>query len=171
MPCPLLLIDRREQRVSSPKKGESSDEAHKRCGGPRGCLVDRFRNALDAELPKFQATGEAFDVRACMKDKSILSIPASSAVPFIKTIQESMAKVATQIGFTLKVWENQGQLTQWVQGFDYAINNKFQLIDLLAGADPRFLEPQVKAAKAAGLKVVGCEQPMPGGVTGAVPID
>jgi len=136
----------------------------------------RAQIELYRQLPKFQPPGEAFDARACMKEKSILSIPASSAVPFIKTIQESMAKVATQIGFTLKVWENQGQVTQWVQGFDYAINNKFQLIDLLAGADPRFLEPQVKAAKAAGLKVVaahltGYEQPMPGGVTGVVPID
>ena len=46
----------------------------------------------------------------------------------------------------------------------------------MAGADPRFLEPQVKAAEAAGLKVVaahltGYEQPIPGGVTGVVPID
>jgi ribose transport system substrate-binding protein len=127
-------------------------------------------------LPKFQAPGEAFDARACMKGKSILSIPASSAVPFIKTIERSIEKIAGEIGFTYKPWENQGQVTQWVQGFDYAINNKFQLIELLAGADPRFVEPQVKAAKAAGLLVVaahltGYEQPMPGGVTGVVPID
>jgi ribose transport system substrate-binding protein len=138
----------------------------------------RAREQLEPyrQLPKFVAPGEAFDARACMKGKSILSIPASSAVPFIKTIQESMAKLANEIGFTLKIWENQGQVTQWVQGFDYAINNKFQLIDLLAGADPRFVEPQVKAAEAAGLKVVaahltGYEQGMPGGVTGVVPID
>ena len=128
------------------------------------------------KLPTFQPPGQAFDAAACMKGKSILSIPASSAVPFIKTIQTSMSKVAKDIGFTLKIWENQGQPTQWVQGFDYAINNKFNLIDLLAGADPRFLEPQVKAAEAAGLKVVashltGYEQPLPGGVTGVVPID
>ncbi len=127
-------------------------------------------------LPKFEAPGEAFDAAACMKGKSILTIPASSAVPFIKTIQASMTNVAKDVGFNLRVWENQGQPTQWVQGFDYAINNKFNLIDLLAGADPRFLEPQVKAAEAAGLKVVashltGYEQPLPGGVTGAVPID
>lgn len=127
-------------------------------------------------LPKFEAPGEAFDAANCMKDKSIFSVPASSAVPFIKTIQSSMSKVAKDIGFNLKIWENQGQPTQWVQGFDYAINNKFNLIDLLAGADPRFLEPQVKAAEAAGLKVVashltGYEQPIPGGVTGVVPID
>ncbi len=79
-----------------------------------------------------------------------------------------MSKVAEKIGFNLKIWENQGQPTQWVQGFDYAINNKFNLIDLMAGADPRFLGPQVKAAEGAGLKVVaahltGYEQPIPAG--------
>jgi ribose transport system substrate-binding protein len=128
------------------------------------------------KLPTFQAPGEAFDARDCMKGKSILTIPASSAIPFIKTIQASMSKVAEEIGFKLKVWENQGQPTQWVQGFDYAINNKFSLIDLMAGADPRFLVPQVKAAEAAGLKVVaahltGYEQQIPAGVSGVVPID
>ena len=128
------------------------------------------------KLPTFQAPGEAFDAAACMKGKSILTIPASSAVPFIKTIQASMSQVAKVIGFDLKVWENQGQPTQWVQGFDYAINNKYNLIDLMAGADPRFLGPQVKAAEAAGLKVVaahltGYEQPIPAGVSGVVPID
>jgi ribose transport system substrate-binding protein len=138
----------------------------------------RAREQLELyrQLPKFQAPGEAFDARSCMKGKSILSIPASSAVPFIKTIQESIEKLAGVIGFTYKPWENQGQVTQWVQGFDYAINNKFQLIELLAGADPRFVEPQVKAAKAAGLLVVaahltGYEQPIPGGASGVVPID
>jgi ribose transport system substrate-binding protein len=138
----------------------------------------RARQQLEPyrQLPTFQAPGAPFDARACMKGKSILSIPASSAVPFIKTIEQSIAKIADEIGFTYKPWENQGQVTQWVQGFDYAINNKFQLIELLAGADPRFVEPQVKAAKAAGLLVVaahltGYEQPMPGGVSGVVPID
>ena len=53
-----------------------------------------------------------------MKGKSILSIPASSAVPFIKTIQESIEKLAGEVGFTYKPWENQGQVTKWVQGFD-----------------------------------------------------
>jgi ribose transport system substrate-binding protein len=138
----------------------------------------RAREQLEPyrQLPKFQAPGEAFDARACMKGKSILSIPASSAVPFIKTIQESIEKLAGEVRFTYKPWENQGQVTQWVQGFDYAINNKFQLIELLAGADPGFVEPQVKAAKAAGLMVVaahltGYEQPIPSGATGVVPID
>ena len=143
-----------------------------------GSDAARAREQLEPyrKLPTFQAPGEAFDARDCMKGKSILTIPASSAIPFIKTIQASMSKVADEIGFKLKVWENQGQPPQWVQGFDYAINNKFNLIDLMAGADPRFLAPQVKAAEAAGLKVVaahltGYEQPIPAGVSGVVPID
>src|SRR5262249_56759395 len=82
------------------------------------------------QLPKFQAPGEAFDARTCMKGKSILSIPASSAVPFIKTIQESIEKLAAEVGFTYKPWENQGQVTQGLQGFDYAINNELHLIEL-----------------------------------------
>ena len=80
----------------------------------------RARGQLEPyrQLPKFQAPGEAFDARGCMKGKSILSIPASSAVPFIKTIPESIEKLAGEVGFTYKPWENQGQVTQWVQGFD-----------------------------------------------------
>jgi ribose transport system substrate-binding protein len=128
------------------------------------------------QLPKFEPAGASFDARACMKGKSILSIPATSSVPFLKIIETSMEAVAKDVGFNLKVWENQGQPTQWVQGVDYAIANKYDLIDLLAGADPRFLEPQVKAAQNAGLKVIaahltGFEQSPPGGVNGVVPID
>jgi ribose transport system substrate-binding protein len=67
------------------------------------------------QLPKFEAPGEAFDAAACMKDKAILSIPASSAVPFIKTIQTRMEQVAKEVGFNFKIWENQGQPTQWVR--------------------------------------------------------
>src|SRR2546430_168468 len=97
------------------------------------------------KLPEFQAAGEPFDAKPCMAYKSIISIPASSAIPFLKTINDSMTKIATQVGFKLHVWENQGQVTQWVQGIDYAIANKFNLIDLLAGSDPRFLEPDRKS--------------------------
>lgn len=127
-------------------------------------------------IPTFTPPGPAFDARSCMKGKSILSVPASSAIPFLKTINTSMASIAKQVRFRFQAWENQGQVSQWVQGVNYGISNKFSLIDLLAGADPRSLEPQVKAARDAGIIVVaahltGFEQPVPGGVTDVVPID
>lgn len=127
-------------------------------------------------LPEFVAPGEPFDAASCMEGKSIFTIPASSAIPFIKTITDHKNALAEEIGFEHADWENQGNPTQWIQGIDYAVNNKFGLISLLAGADPRFFEPQVKAARDAGVEVVashltGLEQPVPGGVTAATSID
>ena len=44
-------------------------------------------------IPDFVASGEAFDAKACMDDKSIFTIPASSAIPFIKTITDHKAVI------------------------------------------------------------------------------
>ena len=111
-----------------------------------------------------------------MKGKRILGIPVSSANPFTKNINTAMANVAKEVGFTFTAWENQGQPSQWVQGMNYATNNKYDLIDLLGGTDPKVLAPQVKAATDAGIKVIashysGFEQPVPPGASGVVPID
>lgn len=129
-----------------------------------------------SKIPKFVAPGKPFDAKGCMKGKSIMSLPASSSVPFLATIDASMTKIAKMIGFKFKVWENQGQVAQWVQGMDFGTANKFSLIDLLAGTDPRALEPQIKAAKDAGTMVTashvtGFEMPVPGNVTAAIPIN
>jgi len=127
-------------------------------------------------IPEFTAPGEPFDARACMEGKSILTVPASSAIPFIKTIADQKDALAKELGFKHAQWENQGNPTQWIQGMDYAANNDFDLVSLLAGADPRFFEPQVKTAQAAGVKVVtshltGLEIPGPAGVDANTAID
>jgi ribose transport system substrate-binding protein len=127
-------------------------------------------------IPEFIAPGEPFDALACMADKSILTIPASSAIPFIKTIADGKNALAKALGFKHEQWENQGNPTQWIQGMEYAGNNGFDLISLLAGADPRFFEPQVKSAQDKGLKVVtshltGLELDAPAGVDANTAID
>jgi ribose transport system substrate-binding protein len=127
-------------------------------------------------IPDFVAPGEPFDAKTCMAGQSILTIPASSAIPFIKTIADLKSKLAETLGFKHEQWENQGNPTQWIQGMEYAGNNGFGLISLLAGADPRFFEPQVKAAQGKGLKVVsshltGLELAAPAGVDGNTAID
>src|ERR1700733_500860 len=106
------------------------------------------------DKPSFVAAGPAFDAKACMAGKSIISIPVSSANPFTANIEKAMAAAAAKVGFRFTVWENQGQSSQWVQGMNAAMNEKASLIDLLAGTDPRVLVPQVRAAKAAGVLVV-----------------
>ncbi|MEY8828512.1 sugar ABC transporter substrate-binding protein [Sedimentitalea sp. XS_ASV28] len=127
-------------------------------------------------IPAFTAPGPAFDAKACMADKSILTIPASSAIPFIKTIADAKDALADELGFKHEQWENQGNPTQWIQGMEYAGNNGFDVISLLAGADPRFFEPQVKAAQEKGVKVVtshltGLELEAPAGVDANTAID
>ncbi len=104
--------------------------------------------------PEFVVPGPAFDAQACMKGKTILSIPVSSANPFTANIEKAMAAAAKKVGFKFITWENQGQSSQWVQGMDTAVNQKVDLIDLLAGTDPRVLVPQVNAARAAKIPVV-----------------
>ena len=127
-------------------------------------------------LPTFVAAGEPLDAKACMADQAILTIPASSAIPFIKVIADQKSALATELGFKHEQWENQGNPTQWIQGMEYAANNGFNLISLLAGADPRFFEPQVKEAQAKGVKVVtshltGLELGAPAGVDANTAID
>lgn len=127
-------------------------------------------------LPEFVAPGEAFDASACMAGNSIFTIPASSAIPFITTIANHKNALAETLGFKHMVWENQGNPTQWIQGIEHAVNNDFDLVSLLAGADPRFFQPQVSTAQTAGVKVVtshltGLEQDAPAGVDGATAID
>ncbi len=104
--------------------------------------------------PAFVAAGPAFDARQCMKGKSIVSIPVSSANPFTANIEKAMAAAAAKVGFPFTTWENQGQSSQWVQGMNAAVNQKASLIDLLAGTDPRTLVPQVMAARAQKIPVI-----------------
>ncbi|MGE4369628.1 MAG: sugar ABC transporter substrate-binding protein [Burkholderiaceae bacterium] len=127
------------------------------------------------ELPKFVAPGPAFDAKACMAGKKVMSIPNSSANPFVKNINNAMKGVAEKVGFEFMEWQNQGQLTQWVQGVNYAVDNKFDLIDMIGGTDPKVLGPQIKRAQDAGIIAVashysGFEQAVPNNVE-TVPID
>jgi len=125
--------------------------------------------------PDFVAPGPPFDARACTRGKKILTIPVTTANPFTQKINQAMKKVADMVGFELLIWENQGRPPQWLQGINLAISQGFDLIDLLGGADPRVLVPQIEAAKKAGIAVVashfnGLEQTVPN-VTHTVPID
>jgi ribose transport system substrate-binding protein len=104
-------------------------------------------------LPTFVPPGEPFDAKKVMAGKKILTIPVSSANPFTKNITLAMIAVAKEVGFVVAEWENQARPTQWVQGMEYAINNKFDAIDMLGGVDPAVLGPQIQEAKKAGVKI------------------
>jgi len=103
--------------------------------------------------PAFVAPGEPFDA-TCAKGKTMVSIPNTSANPFVKGIIDRMTIAGKEVGFNVVEWQNQGQPNQWVQGVESAIRTKADAIDLPSGIDPSTIEPQIKAAKAAGIKVM-----------------
>lgn len=102
---------------------------------------------------KFDPPNPPFDAKACVQGKKLLVIPVSSANPFTKNIATAMIEAGKEVGLEVVEWENQARPTQWVQGFDYAINNGFNGITLLGGVNPAVLGPQIKQAKDAGVKV------------------
>jgi ribose transport system substrate-binding protein len=104
--------------------------------------------------PVFTAPGDPFDAKKCAAGKKMLSIPNNSGNPFLKGIIDRETTAGALVGLTVKEWQNQGQPSQWVQGFDQAIRDKYQIIDLISGIDPGTVQPQVKAASDAGVKVM-----------------
>ena len=104
--------------------------------------------------PVFTAPGAAFDARKCAAGKKMLSIPNSSANPFLKGIIKREVIVGQELGLQVQEWQNQGQPSQWAQGVEFAVRNKFDIINLISGVDPKTLEPQIRAAKAAGVRTM-----------------
>ncbi|MCB8881410.1 substrate-binding domain-containing protein [Acidisoma cellulosilytica] len=111
-------------------------------------VIDQYR-----KLPTFVAPGADFDIEATAKGKTMLSIPNTSANQFLKGIITREIAVGKEIGLKVQEWQNQGQPSQWVQGMDFAINNKISIVDLISGVNPAVVEPQMQAAKAAGVHV------------------
>ncbi|WP_236950452.1 sugar ABC transporter substrate-binding protein [Mycobacterium sp. MS1601] len=117
--------------------------------------VDGAREAYTAALaePVFEAPGPAFDA-AEATGKLIFNIPASSSIPYLEAMNENMADVAERVGVRYKYYANQGQPDQWTQGVQQAINEKADVLVLSGAPDPALLQPQLKEARAAGVKVI-----------------
>jgi ribose transport system substrate-binding protein len=123
-------------------------------------------------LPRFVVPGPAFDASKA-RGKTIFLIPESSAIPFINTIDQSMKKVAKLVGVKIVEYPNQAQPAQWVAGMNQGIAQKPDLILLQGAPDPRVLQPQLKAAKRAGIPVLVTHffeesDPLPPNVTALV---
>lgn len=123
----------------------------------KGIALAKARLAKYTHLPTFVAPGPSFNARKIMNHKIIFSIPVNSSDQFVQTLEDGMAAAAKKIGFKFVDYQNSGSPAQWVAGMDEAISEHVSVIDLLSGIDPRGLEPQIKAAKAAGIAVVASD--------------
>ncbi|EPX83214.1 monosaccharide ABC transporter substrate-binding protein, CUT2 family [Rubellimicrobium thermophilum DSM 16684] len=144
--CAALLLSCALTALAIPASAQEVDQAG----------LQRAAEALAPyqSLPVFEAPGEPFDARACAEGRRMLSIPNNSANPFLKGIIDRMKEAGALVGLEVVEWENQGQPSQWVQGFEYAIREGFDIIDLISGIDPATVDPQVRAATEAGVKVM-----------------
>ncbi|MEV6845754.1 substrate-binding domain-containing protein [Actinoplanes sp. NPDC051411] len=103
--------------------------------------------------PEFTSPGDPIDVSG-LKGKTIFSIPASSSVAFVNTVDKAMGEYAKDLGIKYVDYPNQQQQSQWVQGANQAISSHADAIDLLAGIPPEQLAPQIQQARAAGIPTI-----------------
>jgi ribose transport system substrate-binding protein len=103
--------------------------------------------------PAFTSPGPAINVSA-LKGKTIFSLPASSSVAFVNTVDQSMGGYAKALGLKYVDYPNQQQQSQWVQGVNQAVGSQVSAIDLVAGIPPDQLAPQLQQAKAAGIPTI-----------------
>jgi ribose transport system substrate-binding protein len=119
---------------------------------PADCNVDAAQAVVDEamKVPEFEAPGPAFDASAAA-GKSVVSIP-QLINPFNDANEAAMADAAKLAGVDFQKFTNDGKVTQYVQGFEQALANGVDGIDLF-GADARQLQPQIQAAHDAGVVV------------------
>lgn len=103
-------------------------------------------------VPAFEAPGEPIAV-ATLRGKRIFVIPIAET-PAGKAIEVAEQQAAAVVGLDLTFYSNQGAVADWVKGMQTAIAQKYDLILLENAPDPRQLQPQIQAAKAAGIPVV-----------------
>ncbi len=112
-------------------------------------LIEKY-----SKLPTFEAPGPAFDAKACMKDKKIFAIPLTDDNPFEVAILGGMQQAAKTVGFDFRGWQTQLSPDQWTQGINKAVEEHYNLIDLVGGLPPEYIAPQIAEARAKGVKVV-----------------
>lgn len=103
-------------------------------------------------IPEFAPPGPAFDISGA-KGKKILNIPASSANPFLSSIDAGMQEVARTAGISWIQYENQGDPADWGRGVDQAVTQDADVI-ILNAPDANLLGPKLRRARKAGVKVV-----------------
>lgn len=120
-------------------------------GGSLSALKSRL--AVYQKVAAFVPPGPSFDASKA-RGKTIFSIPVSSQNPFTSAVDEAQAQAAKLVGLNYVKFPNQGQVSQWVQGMNQAIARHVDLIMLTGAPNPEQLQPQIAAAKRAGIPVI-----------------
>jgi ribose transport system substrate-binding protein len=139
-------------------------------GASSDCKLSEAKSivAQYSKVPEFTPPGPAFDISSA-RGKSILTIPGSSSVPFNDLIDRGMQAVAEKYGVKYTEYRNQGAVNEWVAGVNAAIAHKVDLLILSGSPNPMDLQPQLKKARDAGIKVLVTHAIPEGGATSLAP--
>jgi len=132
---------------SSSATGTSSASASSGVPAAVTATLDKYLG-----VPLFTPPGPSVDV-AKLRGKRVFVIPIEET-PFTQAVEAGEKAAAKAAGVQLTFYPNQGEVSQWVQGMQTAIAQKPALIILDTAPDPRQLQPQLAAAKAAGIPVL-----------------
>jgi ribose transport system substrate-binding protein len=138
--------------------GSSSSSAVAAAGNSPAATGSGVPAAVTATLnkylgvPVFTPPGPSVDV-AKLRGKRVFVIPIEET-PFTQAVEAGEKAAAKAAGVQLTFYPNEGEVSQWVQGMQTAIAQKPALIILDTAPDPRQLQPQIAAAKAAGIPVL-----------------
>jgi ribose transport system substrate-binding protein len=135
--------------------GDDDDEGAATTAAAGGVDVEHAQSQLDAfsAEPEFEAPGPAVDAAAAA-GKSLAIVPASSNVPFVTNIANSMVKIGDEARLDVTIFKNNGTPAEWAQGVTDAIAQNADSIDLLAGLDPAAISAQVRQATSQDISVV-----------------
>lgn len=109
--------------------------------------------------PKFIEPGPAFDATPA-KGKTIALVPDYPSLPFVQEINAGLKPAAEAAGLNVKDCANDGTVGGWVKCFNQAINAKPDAIVLNGSPSPSQLQPQINAAKKAGIPVIANHVPL-----------
>lgn len=132
--------------------GSSGSDKSGSAGGSNGTSYATAQVSKSESVPNFTPPGPSVDVSS-VRGKSVFVIPLVPN-PFNQSIQNTMQYLAKKAGIKYTIYPNQGLVSQWVQAFNQALSKKPDLIILSTAPDPRELQPQLRAAKAAGIPVL-----------------
>lgn len=131
-------------------------------GGGQAAGTGKLSSSVTADLnnalakyesvPGWTAPGPAVNV-AALAGKRVFVIPEIPNA-FNNQLNTVMTQIAKKADIKLTIYANQGQVSQWAQGMSEAISQHPDLIILSAAPDPGELQPQLAAAKRAGIPVL-----------------